>query len=139
MRLPKRVIPVYPAADRAPNTRVVDALVREIAAALSSYLRTQQGHVIDLTGMPLSEGDRRYLDDHLGRGETNIDIRALLDTHIEETRYPGVWRVRHHGPDGEVQCERIEITDVPEIVRASTSDIERSARRLVAAKSEEGE
>ncbi|MDA8390270.1 MAG: hydrogenase expression/formation protein [Gammaproteobacteria bacterium] len=133
----ERVIPIHPAAASC-GTGVADAMVREIAAALARYLRTGHSHVIDLTGMPLSEEDRGRLDRHLGRGELSMDIHALLHTHIEETRYAGVWRVRHYGADGAVQGERIEIIDVPEIARAATTDIERSVQRLDAARIEEG-
>ncbi len=129
----ERVIPIHPVGAIAPTgTAVAKALMREITAALGEYVRAGCGHVIDLTGMPLSEEDRQFLDQTLGRGELSMDIDALLRTRIEETRYAGVWRVRHYGSDGQVRGERIEIIDVPEIVRAGTADIERSARCLEA-------
>ncbi|MDA8361927.1 MAG: hydrogenase expression/formation protein [Gammaproteobacteria bacterium] len=133
------VIPVYPVAGAPSNgMTVADALIQELAAALVTYLRTQRSHVIDLTCMPLSGEDKERLDAYLGLGETSMDIHALLRTRIEETRYAGVWRVRHYGPDDTVQSERIEVIDVPEIARASTADIGRSAQRLAAVKGEEG-
>ncbi len=139
MRAFERVIPIHPAGPGAPTgTAVAKALMREIAWALGELARARHSHVIDLSNMPLSEGDRRFLDDRLGRGELSMDIDALVRTHIDETRYAGVWRVRHYGSDGEVRGERIEIIDVPEIARAGTADIERSARRLEAANGEEG-
>lgn len=139
MALSERVIPIYPVADAAPlGGGVAEALMREIASALARYAQDRAVHVIDLTGMPLSEDDRKRLDGYLGQGETSIDIHAIMHTHIEETRYAGVWRVRHCEPDGDVRSERIEIVDVPEIVRASEADIGRSVQRLAVGLSEEG-
>ncbi len=139
MALSKRVIPIYPVEERDPaGTGVVEALMREITSALARYAQERVVHVIDLTAMPLSDEDRRRLDERLGEGELTIDIRSLLHTRIEETRHAGVWRVRHCEPDGDVRSERIEIVDVPQIVRASDADIGQSVRRLAAAASEEG-
>ncbi len=135
----ERVIQIHPVGASVPTgTAVAKALMREITEALGEYVRARRSHVIDLTGMPLSEEDRQFLDDRLGRGELSITIDALFSTRIDETRYAGVWRVRHYGSDGELRGERIEVIDVPEIVRAGTADIERSARRLEAANIEEG-
>ena len=139
MRPSERVIQIYPVSASAPTgAGVAKALMREITEALGEYVRTRRSHVIDLTGMPLSEEDRQYLDRRLGRGELSINIDAIFCTRIEETRYAGVWRVRHYGSDGELRGERIEVIDVPEIVRAGSADIARCARRLEAANIEEG-
>ncbi len=135
MSRPDRVIPIHPAP--APPSVVADALMREIAAALSRYAQDGQPHVIDLSAMPLSEDDTQRLDEQLGTGEVAIEIRSLLYTRVEETRYAGVWRVRHEDPDGSMRGEQIEITDIPEIVRASAADIGRSVQRLCADRAEE--
>ncbi|WP_298134893.1 hydrogenase expression/formation C-terminal domain-containing protein [Acidiferrobacter sp.] len=139
MPLSRGVIPIRPVTAGAPaGGALADAILAEIASALHEYLDTRQNHVIDLTGMPLSREDRQRIDAYLGQGEVSMDIHALVHSHIEETAYAGVWRVRHYDMGGGVHSERIEIIDVPEIVRASSADMAHSARRIEALRAEEG-
>ena len=133
MRRFDRVIPIRLASEATPETTVAEALIREMGAALARYAKDGQARVIDISAMPLSEPDRRRLDEHLGRGEVTIEIDSLLHTRIEETCYAGVWRVRHYDSNETVSSERIEIGDVPDIVRAQKMDIKRSAERFLEA------
>lgn len=133
MRKCDRVIPIFLVSAAIPEATVVEALIREIGAALARYAKDRRAHVIDISAMPLTEPDRRRLDEHLGRGEVTIEIDSLLHTRIEETCYAGVWRVRHYDSNETVSSERIEIGDVPDIVRAQKMDIKRSAERFLEA------
>jgi len=66
----------------------------------------------------------------LGKGELRCSLALLGKTEVWETAYTGVWWVRHLGADDRVSSETIEITWVPEILRAHPDDVAEAERRL---------
>jgi hydrogenase-1 operon protein HyaF len=112
------------------RTGLADSLLREIAEHLDGLVRTGERSAIDLRSLPITAADRSELEERLGRG----DIEALLTTagtsEVWETRYAGVWWVRHLGAGGKIAAERIEITTCPEILISDAADIAAASKRL---------
>ena len=117
-----------PAADF--RTGLARSLLREIAQHLDRLAATGEAAAIDLRSLPMTDADRRELDEALGHG----DVAAMLDvageSEIRETGYAGVWWVRHFGADGKIAAERIEICTVPDILITHESDIAAAGARL---------
>jgi len=86
--------------------------------------------VVELTNLPLSEGDFRLLADKLGRGEVDARISAAGSTEVFETSFHGVWWVKYLGEDGNVITQQLEIGTVPMILEAHREDILSSAERF---------
>lgn len=118
-----------PNLDREPDGGFVDALLREVLAHLIHFAQTGEAAAIDLGGLPISGRDREALDEALGRGETGATLDVLGRSEIWETRYSGVWRVRHFG-DATIVADLIEITACPKILFADRRDADGAARRL---------
>ena len=123
-------IPVANAHDV--ETGMVLALLRELDVALQALMTAGTRHVIDLSALPLSPADQGALKTALGTGELHMDLEALGHSYIWETSVPGIWWVRHEGPDGRVLTEHIEVASVPEIVAAHASDLLVGKARLMA-------
>jgi hydrogenase-1 operon protein HyaF len=83
-----------------------------------------------LRSLPITSADRSQLETRLGRGDVEVALCAGGASEIWETRYSGVWWVRHFGCDDKLAAERIEITAIPEIVVAQGADIAAALARL---------
>ncbi|MHB8252874.1 MAG: hydrogenase expression/formation C-terminal domain-containing protein [Acidiferrobacter sp.] len=114
--------PLYE-ADEGECGGIARALLSEIAEAVSTYIQDHLPKIIDIKAIGLSAPERDVLDEALGRGEISVEIVTAGRSRIEETRFPGVWWVRHYGVNDELQAEWIEVTEVPEIMKADRADM----------------
>jgi hydrogenase-1 operon protein HyaF len=121
-----------------PRPALAQALGREIAERLSELAAGGEPAVIDLRSLPMDDADRQALDALLGEGEVRATVQADGRSEVVETRFPGVWRVRHYDARDALRIETVEITPAPEILRADPADMRAAAAALVAA-TEEGE
>lgn len=112
------------------RTGLARAVEREILEHLEQLATDGTEAAIDLRGLPMSTADREELETRLGRGEVRATLRAMGESEVWETRFNGVWWVRHRGTDGRVVSEQVEITPVPEILKADPADSAMAAARL---------
>ncbi|HID82006.1 MAG TPA: hypothetical protein EYH06_01715 [Chromatiales bacterium] len=120
------VIPI--ALDTA--TGNVRPLLHEIRHALTRLLNTGEPTVIDLGALPLSETELEQLQAQLGKGEVRAELHALGVSLIQETRYSGVWLIRHMNESQESAGMFIEISKMPELLYAQMEDIQDGLGRL---------
>jgi hydrogenase-1 operon protein HyaF len=116
-----------PAAMLSGNARV---LLCEIAECLQKLLDCGENTTIDLLAMPLNAVDLDWLRERLGQGEVRITLEADGESTLQETNCQGVWWVQHHNPAGGVMSAFIEITPVPDLVRAHKDDMQSGLERL---------
>jgi hydrogenase-1 operon protein HyaF len=127
-----------------PNFRkpgLAGAVLREIATLMDQFVRTGVGGIIDLRSLPLTDFERFELAEKLGDGEVRASVNAGGISTVFETKFAGVWWVRHEGTEGQVAAEQIVIARVPDILLAHPSDISAAQARLntLLARSEEGQ
>jgi hydrogenase-1 operon protein HyaF len=114
-------------------TGMARSVLAEIVQRLEKLSESEQSSSIDLRGLPMTEADRAQLDDYLGRGEVHATLELSGRSEIWETRYPGVWWIRHHGIHDRIACEEIAVTPLPEILKSHPEDIRAAVDRLSAA------
>ncbi|MGJ5022749.1 hydrogenase expression/formation C-terminal domain-containing protein [Bradyrhizobium oligotrophicum] len=112
------------------RTGMTDSLLREIAHHLGVLAKTGACAAIDLCSLPLTAADRSELEARLGHGDLEAVLTAAGTSEIWETRYAGVWWVRHLGARDKLAAERIEITASPEILTSHAADIAAASNRL---------
>ena len=112
------------------RTGMTDSLLREIADHLDVLARTGACAAIDLRSLPLTAADRSELEERLGHGDIEAVLTAAGTSEIWETRYAGVWWVRHLGAGDKIAAERIEIAACPEILTSDAADIAAASRKL---------
>jgi hydrogenase-1 operon protein HyaF len=119
------------ARDSAPDD-VMNALpiLTELQDRAAAWRPGGLPHVINLTHLPLSDGDLRFLDDVLGKGPVETLSRGYGDCKITSTAYPGIWWVRYTNSMGTLILNTLEITDIPAVACAAQEDIEDSRRRF---------
>ena len=113
-----------------PGTGMADAVLNELLDHLRAFIASKQSHVIDLSSLPLSETDKRELEKRLGQGEIEATLSSMGDSKIFETKYSGIWWVKHYTTDGVLIAEFIEITTVPDILKSHGDDIQQSITEL---------
>jgi hydrogenase-1 operon protein HyaF len=105
-------------------------ILSEIQDHVRSWRAGCQAHVINLTLLPLSEGDLRFLDTTLGSGPVDTLSRGYGDCQITSTAYPGVWWVRYTNSMGTLILNTLEITDIPVVACAAQEDLDDSRQRF---------
>jgi hydrogenase-1 operon protein HyaF len=119
-----------PASLTATRTGMARSLLHEIARHLSKLEGCGEASAIDLRSLPMTQADREELEELLGCGDVDITLKAAGKSEIWETRFSGVWWVRHFSGDDRIAAETIEITSIPEILIAHRSDISAASKRL---------
>jgi HupH hydrogenase expression protein, C-terminal conserved region len=112
------------------RTGLAQSVLREIAELLSVLVAEGETGAIDLHSLPMTPEDRSELEESLGRGDVEAILNVAGTSEVWETRYSGVWWVRHFGADDKIAAERIEITALPEILLTDNADIAAAAERL---------
>ncbi len=108
----------------------VEPLLHEIRHALRRVADGKEGTVIDLRRLPLAPGEEERIEAELGKGEVRVELDALGPTVVQETSYAGVWLVTHRNTEQQVVGRFIEVTRIPELLKAQEADIERGISRL---------
>jgi HupH hydrogenase expression protein, C-terminal conserved region len=112
------------------RTGLAQSVLREIVQHLSVLATRGESGAIDLHSLPMTQADRSELEESLGHGDVEAMLNVAGTSEIWETRYSGVWWLRHFGADDRIATERIEITAVPEILVAHNADIIAAVARL---------
>lgn len=105
-------------------------LLRELAEHVRQLLAAGESTAIDLNALPLTPADLDWLKATLGEGEISVTLRSDGESTLEETACPGVWWVTHHNQNGHVVSRFIEVTFVPELVKAHPEDVKTGLEHL---------
>lgn len=105
-----------------------------ILAEIQEYVMApgpgREAHVINLTLLPMSAQDLKYLQQQLGTGGVTILSRGYGNCRITSTAIRNVWWVQYFNSMDVMILNTIEIADVPVVACASQEDIEDSSERL---------
>lgn len=107
-----------------------DAVLHEIVALLETYTTTGEMGAIDLHSLPLTPADYELLRATLTEGEVHAHINAIGNSDIHETCYPGVWWLTYYNAEDDVVAELLEVTSVPQILKAPEEDMRDGLARL---------
>lgn len=115
-----------------PPADVMNAMpiLSEIQDHVQSWQAGDLAHVINLTLLPLSEDDIRFLGDVLGKGPVDTLSRGYGDCQITSAACPGVWWVRYTNSMGTLILNTLEITDIPMVACAAQEDLDDSRQRF---------
>ena len=107
-------------------------LLHEVRHALNRLADDHEPTTIDLRAIPFGPGEIDRLLEILGRGEIRATLTALGETHVWETRFPGVWLIDHYNTENEQIALQIEVSEFPSLLRAQPADVRDAARCLQA-------
>ena len=122
MRMPSEMnsydLPVLPEAEDAQQCPGAVALLTQLQTVLDRYEVDQPGVVLPMG--ELTAADQDLLNQILGEGEVSLVCETEPRVVAQETVLAGVWRLRVLDGEGNSLEERIEVADIPTLVRAQT-------------------
>lgn len=113
-----------PAIQNAP------ALLVELADRIRRYRAGQPAHTLNLSLLPLTEGDLALLGERLGVGPVTILSRGYGNCRIGSTARPNVWWIKYYNAQEVLILNTIEVVDLPLVAQAAAEDLADSAERL---------
>ncbi len=123
-------LPADPPADTMNAPAVLEQLRDHSTTWLAGRPLDDGARVINLSLLPLSEGDSLFFEQQLGRGRVMVLSRGYGNCRIVDTRAAGVWRVTYFNSQDIIILDTLEVGDVPEVACAAREDLEDSAERL---------
>ena len=127
--IPIHVVPL-PSGEPAGLSGNALPLLHELAEGVRRLLESGETTAIDLSALPLTPADLDWLRDKLGQGEIAVMLEANGESTLNETACPGIWWVTHHNEQGAVTAQFIEVTFVPDLVKADPQDVGIGLERL---------
>ena len=118
------------AADAPQEAMNARAILTEIADQVQRRASGDEPHVINLSLLPVSDADLALLDEALGRGPAEVLSRGYGNCVVSSTRVRDVWWVRYYNSMSTLILNSIELTELPQVVKAAPEDIRDSAARL---------
>jgi hydrogenase-1 operon protein HyaF len=106
------------------------ALVEELRHWAGKGTMGRAVHVLNLTLLPLTPADLQMLNDWLGPPMVAIAIRSYGQCRVASTRLRDVWRVQYFNSMDALILDTIEVTRLPEVVRAAPEDLALTRSRL---------
>lgn len=113
-----------PAIQNAP------ALLVELADKIAAYRPGEPAHVINLTLLPLTDGDLALLGERLGVGPVTLLSRGYGNCRIGSTARANTWWIKYYNSQDLLILNTIEVVDLPAVAMAAPEDIADSAERL---------
>lgn len=106
------------------------SLLPEINEHIPAANASGVAHVINLSLLPHTEQDLALLDGLLGRGTLIVLSRGYGNCRVTTTGTHNVWWARFYNSQDALILNTIEITAIPEVIKAAPEDIADSAARL---------
>ncbi|MEX3954249.1 hydrogenase expression/formation protein [Paraburkholderia sp. EG287B] len=123
--------PMMPLPDMLPlDVMNAPSILSEVRDSVARWRAGDAPHIVNLTLLPLSPGDQRLIDAVLGEGAVQILSRGYGKCRVCSTAIANCWRVAYFNSQDMLILNTIEITDLPEVVRAAPEDLADSRERL---------
>jgi hydrogenase-1 operon protein HyaF len=119
-----------PAGPPAAETMNAPSVYEELLDRSRRWCAGEPAHVVNLTLLPLSEGDSLYLEARLAAGRVQLLSRGYGNCRIVGLRLPHVWRVSYFNSQDRVILDTLEVGGIPEVACAAREDLEDTAVRL---------
>lgn len=105
-------------------------LLTEISDKLPEFSANGKVHIINLSLLPHTEDDIKYLSSSLGIGPVVILSRGYGNCRISSTKTKNVWWVQYYNTQETLILNTLEISKVPDVACASQEDLNDSEMRL---------
>jgi hydrogenase-1 operon protein HyaF len=106
------------------------SILTEIVAKQAEYEIGMPAHVINLTLLPITPEDKKYMIETLGGGDAVILSKGYGNCRITSTRLRHLWWVQYFNTMDTLILNTLEIIDIPQVAKAAAEDIADSAKRL---------
>jgi hydrogenase-1 operon protein HyaF len=105
-------------------------ILRQIADMLEALVASGESDMIDLQDAQLAPQEYEMLREALAEGEVHAVIDTVEPAEVRETMYPGVWWFTQYNVEGDIVADIIEVTSLPEVLKAHVDDVADGLARL---------
>ena len=124
-----KVISTAPQVEGAASGSTM-GILQQIADMLEALAATGATGMIDLQDAQLAPQEYEMLREALAEGEVHAVIDAVEPAEVRETIYPGVWWFTQYNVEGDIVADIIEVTALPEVLKAHADDVADGLARL---------
>lgn len=114
----------------AGGTMNVLPILAEVRDHARRYRPGDDGHVINLSNLPVTPEDLALIETTLGEGPVRALSRGYRTCRVVSTACRHVWRVMYFDAEDRLLVHMIEVVDVPTAVLATPEDMRDGARKL---------
>lgn len=113
-----------------PGLQNAPAVLVELADRIAAYQPGDELHAVNLSLLPLSDGDIMLIGERLGVGPVTMLSRGYGNCRIGSTAKRNTWWIKYFNSQDGLILNTIEVVDVPPVARAAAEDIADSIERL---------
>lgn len=113
-----------------PGVMNAPSILTEVRDRVARWRAGDAPHVVNLTLLPLSPEDQQLIDVVIGAGPVQVLSRGYGNCRVSSTAVANCWRVAYFNSQDTLILNTIEITELPDVVRAAPEDIADSHERL---------
>ena len=110
--------PILPEPEEMAEVGSARRVLNTLSGALAECASSRVRDAFSLNILDLDQAGLTLLNQILGEGEVSAQVTAdATVTHIQESVFAGVWRVRQHDETGKLISDVIQVGDIPNEVR----------------------
>lgn len=111
-------MPMIPEPEEVENLTIAKEMLVKLYHSLKAYKAGEPAIKFDISDMDAANVD--LINQVFNEGEVSVLYQADASVHIQESVLTGIWRIRINNEAGEPISDKIEIADIPSIVREKT-------------------
>jgi hydrogenase-1 operon protein HyaF len=111
-------MPIIPEPEEVENLTIAKKILVKLYNSLKGYKAGEPAIKFDISGMDAANVD--LINQVFNEGEVSVLYQADTSVQIQESVLTGIWRIRVNNEAGEPISDKIEIGDIPSIVREKT-------------------
>jgi len=111
-------MPIIPEPEEVENLAVAKEILVKLYDSLKRYKAGEQAIKFDISDMDAANAD--LINQVFNEGEVSVLYQADTSIQIQESVLTGIWRIRVNNAAGDPISDKIEIGDIPSIVRDKT-------------------
>jgi hydrogenase-1 operon protein HyaF len=111
-------MPIIPEPEEVENLTVAKKILVKLYNLLKGYKAGEPAITFDISDMDAANVD--LINQVFNEGEVSVLYQADTSVQIQESVLTGIWRIRVNNEAGEPISDKIEIGDIPSIVREKT-------------------
>lgn len=111
-------MPIIPEPEEVENLTIAKKILVKLYNSLKEYKAGEPAIKFDISGMDAANVD--LINQVFNEGEVSVLYQADTSVQIQESVLTGIWRIRVNNEAGEPISDKIEIGDIPSIVREKT-------------------
>lgn len=110
--------PLIPEPEEVENLSIAKSMLAKLLTTIETYKAGDPAVVFDISDMDVANVD--LINQVFNEGEVSVLYQSDASVQIQESVLTGIWRIRVNDEAGKPISDKIEVGDIPSIVREKT-------------------